>query len=406
MAATRTDEAVTLLWSDFLGRPDPQVVFAVAGLDEGRLRPLALARFAECRDSAVKIECNSLFHLLEAFAQQPPKWIVDAFADLARNARREELRQAAVAQLVRLGHPAGREPLQRQLAALSAEGEARNGWRARQLIRDVARYGADSRESGPDIERYLDPRFDGAVRSDAALALGRIDARDGGPGARRACARVRGRLGAGLQRGRKPRPAAGDRGARAGPANRRDALASRRAQQRPAGSERHRWRRLCRPWHERGGSALSRLARRPGSPTVLRWAPALDWRRRGPVLRCARAATARRRGRRRTAAISGLPAPVVLRFEPPGAASQAAIRERFSATEVRGRVVAIRPLPSGELVALNAGEFGGGVLYRPRVRGAGDARARARRCDVADGRAPLRPRRALPTWAPITATST
>ncbi len=71
-------------------------------------------------------------------------------------------------------HAAAREAAQRKLAAFPATEALQNHWEAQRLINGVADYGAANRASGPVIAGYLDKRFDEDLRASAALALGAI----------------------------------------------------------------------------------------------------------------------------------------------------------------------------------------------------------------------------------------
>ena len=182
IAATGTDEALRLLWQDFERDPDQgsnsQTFFALAwGMGE-RVRPLLLGRIAACRDSADGSPCAGIYTLLGEFRPRIPAWSVAAILDLAEHARSDAVRVAAENMLASLSHPAALAPLQRRLAVLRPDAAIEGGrWRAASLIRQIARYGAAARASGPAIMLYLGAAQDEDLRADAALALGRIDSR-------------------------------------------------------------------------------------------------------------------------------------------------------------------------------------------------------------------------------------
>jgi HEAT repeat protein len=177
IGATGTDEALRLLWQDFVreARPHAQVVFALARMEE-RVRPLLIERFRDCRESSTGEECLGIYALLHDLEPPYPNWSVDPIVDIALNARSDEARQEAEAHLVRLRHPAGLAPSQRRLADLSAERalEFDGRWDATTLIDQVSSYGSAARSSGPAIARFLAPAFDEDLRADAALALGEV----------------------------------------------------------------------------------------------------------------------------------------------------------------------------------------------------------------------------------------
>ena len=76
-------------------------------------------------------------------------------------------------------------PLQRRLAAVRPDAAIGDGrWTASSLIGQIARYGAAARASGPAITPYLGASQDEDLRANAALALGRIDARAAVPALR------------------------------------------------------------------------------------------------------------------------------------------------------------------------------------------------------------------------------
>lgn len=189
LAATGTDEALALLWSDFERNPEmganAQTFFALAWRLPDRTRPLLLARFAACRGSEThnpdagpdRSPCAGNYALLAEFRPPYPDWSVTAILDLAERARSDQVRAVAERTLADLRHPAALAPLQRRLAALPRRPTAEDMyWEAGGLIRMIERYGPAARASGPAIVPYLGAAYHPELRVSAALALGRIDA--------------------------------------------------------------------------------------------------------------------------------------------------------------------------------------------------------------------------------------
>ncbi len=180
IAATGTDEALRLLWADFERDPETgsnaQVFFALAWHLPEQTRPLLLARIAACRGSADGAPCAGIYALLAEFRPPFPDWSIAPILDLAEQARSDDVRASAEATLAFRSHPAALAPLQRRLAALPPE-VRREYWSVRRLIGQIAQYGAAARASGPAIIPYLGAAHGEHLRADAALALGRIDAR-------------------------------------------------------------------------------------------------------------------------------------------------------------------------------------------------------------------------------------
>ena len=193
IAATRTDEALRLLWADFERDPEmgsnAQTFFALADMGAERIRPLVRAELRSCATRWGR-SCEgviALFYELDGRFPPPvprtmPQWAVDELVGLV-GAPSAEASEAVVDTLARLRHPSALEPLQRRLAdlpterALAGDGD----WNARGLITSLAAYGEAARASGPVIARYLDRRFDPDLRADAALALGQIGDRSSIP---------------------------------------------------------------------------------------------------------------------------------------------------------------------------------------------------------------------------------
>lgn len=181
IAATGTDEALRLLWQDFLRDPqqgsNAQTFFALAWAMPERVRPLLTERMAACRDDAGGGACAGIYGLLRQFRPPFPAWSVTEIVNLAEHARSDDVRRGAELMLVQLSHPAALAPLQRRLAAFPPEdGRGDDGrWQAGTLIRSVASYGGAARASAPAVIPYLGAAFDEDLRADAALALGRIE---------------------------------------------------------------------------------------------------------------------------------------------------------------------------------------------------------------------------------------
>lgn len=186
IAATGTDEALALLWQDFLRDPsmssNSQIFFALGDFGGERMRPLVLARFGQCRGRADGKDCEGLFELLKNLDPPFPEWSIAPLVDLAANARSDDVRFGSEQELVRLGRAEGRGPSQARLAAFPPDTDADYGpWQARRLIDAVATYGPDSVASGPAIARFLDKKYPSNLRADAALALGKIGDRSSIP---------------------------------------------------------------------------------------------------------------------------------------------------------------------------------------------------------------------------------
>ena len=178
VAALGTDEALSLLWQDYLRDPvwgrNTQVFVALGRMPEARIRPLVMGRFSDCELSETGEDCGGIYSLLSELEPAYPDWSQDAIVELAQNARNEETREQATQQLVRLEHPAGLAPSQERLDSLTLDDAIEDDWPVRQLINDVATYGNQGAGSGSDIARFLDARLDEDLRTDAALAIGQV----------------------------------------------------------------------------------------------------------------------------------------------------------------------------------------------------------------------------------------
>jgi hypothetical protein len=189
IAATGTDDALRLLWADYERDPEQgsnsQTFFALAWGFPDQVRPLLLARIAACRDSDstgihdgnYRGPCAGIYTLLQEFRPPFPAWSTPAILDLAQHARSDDVRAGAEDTLARFSNPAALAPLQTRLAALPrGAGSADRGWEVSRLIMQIVRYGAAAHASGPVIIPYLDAGYDEDLRADAALALGQIGA--------------------------------------------------------------------------------------------------------------------------------------------------------------------------------------------------------------------------------------
>ena len=374
IAATGTDEALRLLWADFERDPregsNAQVLFALAQFGE-RLRPLVQAKMDQC--GAVWSDgCHGMVELLGELDRRWPRplppvippWGTELLVDWL-SAEAPEARSVAADTLGLRRHPAAREPLQRELADLSAEpADRQSGWEAQRLIGQVERYGAAAIGSGPVIARYLDSGFDEDLRADAALALGRVEDRTAIPAL----------LGLGSELTDDWLLAY----------NVAESLGRLRASEaRPLlerlGSHWHRGVRnnAARALNAIRGGAFGRPEEPSESPPYpverddegnellyfggLRFAgdDATDW--------CG--VPAERMWTLEQRPIVNLRWPgrgsVRIALDPPSEAFARAIRQRIPAQQVQGQIVAVLPIRSGQLVAFNGGEFGGGVYHIP-----------------------------------------
>jgi HEAT repeat protein len=188
IAATGTDEALRLLWADYERDPEQgsnsQTFFALAWGFPERVRPLLLARIAACRESDgagirdgnYRGPCAGIYTLLQEFRPPFPAWSTPAILDLAQHARSDDVRAGAEDTLAGFSNPAALALLQRRLAALPHGPGTERRWEVSRLIMQIVRYGAAAQASGPAIIPYLDAAYDEDLRADAALALGQIEA--------------------------------------------------------------------------------------------------------------------------------------------------------------------------------------------------------------------------------------
>ena len=365
IAATGTEEALRLLWQDYLRDPhhssNAQVFMALAQMGE-RARPLILGRLAACRTSADDEGCDGVYQLLGEWKQPFPEWSIDAIVELALHAQADGVREAAQWQLGRRQHPAVLPPLQRRLADLDpAQTEP---WDVSHMIDLVAAYGRAARASGPAIVRYLAPEMHEDVRARAALALGEIDE----------TAAIPALMALG--------PALGDDWLLA--YNVAESLGRLRADEarpllsRLAGGHWHEGVRnnaaralamldggdFGRPRIVGDGAAYPRRVNEEGQEILyfgeLRYAG-------DDAARCSIADLPPRKLEqdpveqlrwRRGGAVRLRPAPVE-------AETAREIRRRIPVQQVQGRLVAVAAVDSGLLVAFNGGEFGGGVYHLP-----------------------------------------
>ncbi|HEV2746113.1 MAG TPA: HEAT repeat domain-containing protein [Allosphingosinicella sp.] len=181
IAATGTEEALRLLWADFLRDPDPgtnsQTFFALAKFGAERIRPLVLDRFDHCRRDQSGQACNGLISLLQELDPPVPDWSVAALVTLATGAASDDARSEAERALVRLVHPAGLAGYHRRLQAAARKAPGSDpdmAWHATTLIEGIASYGTAARASAPTVARFLAPTYDEDLRAAAALAIGRL----------------------------------------------------------------------------------------------------------------------------------------------------------------------------------------------------------------------------------------
>ena len=374
IAATGTNEALRLLWTDFQRDPrissNAQVLMALARFGD-RLRPLVQAEMETCSVGWLD-RCHGIVDLLgELDGRWPrpmppviPPWGVELLIGWT-HAEAPDAQRVASATLGHLVHPAALEPLQRELTQLAIDPAERGaGWEAQRLIGQIERYGAAAVDSGPAIVRYLDGRFDEDLRADAALALGRIEDRTAIP----ALLALESELTDDWLLAYNVAESLGRLGAR---------------QARPLLERlRGHWHRAVRNNAARAlnaiaGGAFGRPEEPEGSPPypverdgegsellyfgALRYAGdnATDW--------CG--APGERTWTLEQTPLGSLRWPsrgsVRIALDLPSEAFARAIRQRIPVQQVQGQVVAALPVRSGHLVAFNGGEFGGGVYHIP-----------------------------------------
>lgn len=175
VAALRTERAYNLLWEAYLAEEDRRSNdFAVAKIEPERLRPLFLEASSDCLREEDEESCADLVSLLWKLDPAFPDWSHPFLIDLLQNAENEDSRERAREALAKSMHPVGLTHSQRELKSISVHDASNYIWRAMSLIRDVAAYGADAKESAAYIARYLSPELDERLRARATLALGQI----------------------------------------------------------------------------------------------------------------------------------------------------------------------------------------------------------------------------------------
>lgn len=380
IAATGTDEALRLLWQDFLRDPregsNAQVLFGLASLGD-RVSPLVSAEMSTCASRWSEL-CEGLVQLLHEFDRRWPRptspvlppWGVEALVNWTRAALPEARRTGAY-ELGRLGHPAALAPLQQQLSELRAVPGDRDGsWEARSLFDQVADYGGAARASAPAIARYLAAGFDNDLRADAALALGRLG--DGSVASllltlapeftddwllaynvAESLGRLRSAEARPLldrlarehwHRGVRNNAARALRMIAGGPFARPHVAGDGAPYPPPRGEE--------------GEEYLYMGKLRYAGDDPPRWCSLADDEREIAVDQDPVASISWPRGRS-----------TLLNFPAVEEAVARRIRKRIPVKEVQGEVVAVLPVRGGELVAFNGGEFGGGLFHLP-ARGA------------------------------------
>lgn len=367
IAATGTEKALQLLWADFERDPETgsnaQTVFALAEFGEERIRPLVLKRFEECRRDASGGRCEGLDDLLREMKPRFPAWSVAEYVALASGAISDDVRQAAEAQLVNLRHQAGLPAFQRRLRDIPEDLDDDQSWYLRSLIAGISAYGPEARASGPLIVRFLDARYEEDLRAQAALALGAI----GDSSATQALMALA--------------PSFSDDWLLA--YNAAESLGRLRAP-----GARRLLRRLARDHWHRGvrnnaaralamidGGAFARIGvpgdGRPYPSPEEDYLYMGDLRYAGDDL--PRGCTPFDNDR--TIALSQDPVGMVrwprtgitaLEVSDVAGSTRLEVRRRISARQVQGVTVAVLPTASGQLVAFNGGEFGGGLYHLPK----------------------------------------
>ena len=372
IAATGTEQALQLLWADFERDPklgsNAQTVIALADFGGERIRPLLLRRFEQCRRDSTGARCEGLHDVLRELKPVFPEWSVAEYVALASDAVSDEVRQGAEEQLVRLLHPAGLPAFQRRLRDVPVAPDEERSWYLKSLIHGISTYGPAGRESGPLIARFLDARYDEDLRPDAALALGKIGDTSSTPAL---LAQAPGLIddwllaynvteSLGRLRAPEARPLlerlARDHWHRGVRNNAARALAMIDGGDFARADVPDDGRPYPPPRGEQGEEFLYMGALRfAGDDLPEDCVPADDDKMK--VLSQDPVGTIRWPG----AGITGLEISGVDK------STQLEIRERIAVRQVQGMVVALLPTSTGQLVAFNGGEFGGGLYYLPRA---------------------------------------
>lgn len=369
IGATRTEEALRLLWEDFQRGSSSgsrnQTDAALARFGVERVRPLILRGLAECREHPGEHACSRLLSLLRDIEEPIPAWSRDAVAAIALTAASQEARRGAEFALVRLRDPLGLTLSRRRLAALAAPAGRNDAfYEVRSLIGDIAAYGPAARDAGPLIARYLHPSYHADLRATAALAAGGI----GDTSSVRALMALQ--------------PELTDDWLIA--YNAAESLGRLRAAEARPLLERLRrghWHRGVRHNAERAlqaiaGGAFARkgIASDPQPYLVAKGADGEEYVYFGDLRYAADEATRCRpdgipRRRVPTDDLADLPWPesgaAEIVFEAPSDARAGQIRARISETQAAGRLQSAIRVRGGHLIAFNGGEFGGGLLFLP-----------------------------------------
>lgn len=184
IAATGTDEALRLLWADFLRDPregsNAQVLLGLASFGP-RIQPLVRAQLQACAATWVE-RCDGIFELLFSLDGRfpppvpaaMPQWATEEIVGLA-DAPGAEARGAAAYALARLHHPAGIPPLRRQLADFRpVAGDWQERMNLELVLNLVANYGAAAIAAGPEVAAFLAGADPLDARQTAALVVGQI----------------------------------------------------------------------------------------------------------------------------------------------------------------------------------------------------------------------------------------
>jgi hypothetical protein len=199
IARTGTDEALTVLWSDFVRNPDwgsnAQVFHALPLFGE-RVFPLIEAELRKCRSSSEAQLCSGVNGLLDEYEPFPAFALPLLEAIAVSPDASGEARGAAVDQLIRRRHPHGLTVLVQALEAYvgragdpagnatAAAGGPESSGQFEDIdlvhtIRRIAHYGREASRAGPVVARVLGRRDVRDARAEAALALGRIGYAEG-----------------------------------------------------------------------------------------------------------------------------------------------------------------------------------------------------------------------------------
>jgi hypothetical protein len=379
IAATGTAEALRLLWADYLRDPDigsnSQVFGALARFPREMMEPLVAARFEQCRADASGGACTGLFALLHEIEAPLPAWSREAVASLAAGAASDETRWIAERALVALRDPRGLAAYRQRLERAEGDGEQGDGWHRAWLIESIGSYGVEASAAAPLVARALAGSRDERVRASAALALGRLGDPAAAPALLAAAgieedwllaynvAESLGRLRAADARPFLERLAAGywHQGVRNNAKRALNAIAGRGFSLSGDGGDDAERASLPDPEAEEGSAAAESgrielgYLRHPDDRPSRCFMLGEDERTQ-PM----------------PSDEAGVPAWPVrgieqLRFVAVAPAVRDSVRRRISVREVQGIVRFAVPARDGRLVALDGGEFGGGLYHLPRT---------------------------------------